>query len=154
MRRTKKKKRRVRKKRGRRKTMPTRIIKRPKDLTLKPPAEDVEGQELSFDRFVSVHLLNQKVWGVNRKSARMADAIEQACLTSNHEPGAPIRLAEEDWEKLKQCADDPKDGYGLLPWAVRQCLPYIDAIVLAEVEKPKPAEADVAAREEEPPEEG
>lgn len=109
--------------------MPVRIIERPENIVIRPPDPEAATQELSFAEFVA-RLLLQPKWGSDYRHVRMAAAIERAVA----EEGDQIGLAEEDWRALKEAVEKPTGpaGFGYQVWALRQLLPFMDAIVEAQ----------------------
>jgi hypothetical protein len=133
--------------------MPQRYITVPESKVLinpqtKEPLKDSEGKNeapMTFKNFIQRLMFNPK-WTESYQNIRTADAITKA--VDKLEDGKVLVLAEEDWAKLDDAAQNPKQiivtpfgpqaqpGYGYHPTIAPQLLPFIEAIVEAKKEPP------------------
>lgn len=132
--------------------MPKRYIEIPGPITLRDPRtkevlKDGDKEQIwDFGEFLNKLMHNPK-WAENYTNMRSQAAIEEA-----YEEGKAsgiLELAEEDWIKLKDAAENPKTqfvsplgpqvvpGYGLHPTMSRQIIPLVRAVVDAKTERPK-----------------
>ena len=73
-------------------------------------------------------LLFNPMWAENYKNIKAAKAIDKAFDKVEGE----VQLAEDDWKKLKELVENPKQGgYGYHAAVMPQLLPFLDAIMEA-----------------------
>ena len=119
--------------------MPIKYITIPEPITLvepttKEPLKDEKGETkpVAFSDFIGKLLFNP-MWAENYKSIKSAKAIDKAFSAAN----GVVQLAEEDWKKLKDLVENPKQGYGYHAAVMPQLLPFLDAIVEAKDSAPE-----------------
>ena len=140
--------------------MPQRYMIVPEPVTFidpntKEPMKDKDGkawEPLTFKALIERFFSNPK-WNENYKNTKSLQAIEKALENAN----GVVQLAQEDWEKLKDCAENPKtllgqgpmgpiiqSGWGFHPSLNTQLIPLLDAIVEAK-DTPPPTEEPAKA---------
>ena len=136
--------------------MPKRYIEVPGAVELREPItkkklenKDGEPEVWNFTVILSKLMSNPK-WAENYANMRSQEAIEVAYEEAISNGSGIMELAEEDWIKLKDAADNPRvqingpmglqlvPGYGLHPSMSRQILPLISPIMEAKTERPRP----------------
>lgn len=145
--------------------MPIRVIIVPDDIQLNDPKtgepletpktperKDAAASTLwTWDDFLQ-HLLSHPQWIKSRDMIKKATAIEDAFADGKKK----VELAEEDWEYLCTCIDEPETvtvrgttkGFPWQPWVMRQVLPFLDAVADAkQLKRPKAVPADDEAEE-------
>jgi len=112
--------------------MPIRNLTPPKTIKLSPPRDSSPEliaqlqKEITFADFIYALTTVPEAWSKTAKGLRASFAIGKAVDDST---GGAIPLAEEDWQLLSDTAEDPGTrGYGIPPWIMKQCIPYLDAI--------------------------
>lgn len=131
--------------------MPTRYIEIPEPVTLKDPVSkavlttDGQPEVWDFKQIINKIMSNPK-WGETYAAMRAQAAIEDALADAKD--GVMV-VAEEDWTKLKDAAENPRtqvittmgaqviSGFGVHPTLVRQLIPLIAPIVDAKTERPR-----------------
>lgn len=137
--------------------MPNRYIVLPEAIVLRDPLTKEEfkspdGKPEVWDfKTILNRLMGNPKWGESYANMRSQEAIEDAF--ENAKDGI-VQIAEEDWNKLKDAAENPRyqhngvmgaqviGGLGIRPDVVRQLLPLLRPIVEAKAERPgqKPKE--------------
>lgn len=119
--------------------MPFRYIIVPEPILLvepatKEPLKDEQGETKpqTFADFIGKLLFNP-MWAENYKNIKSAKAIDKA-VSKNEKV---VQLAEEDWKKLKDVAENPKGSYGYHVAVMPQLLPFLDAIMEAKDAAPE-----------------
>lgn len=123
--------------------MSLRYVKVPENVKVKLPSREGEVEaEMTFAEFVRSLLDNNPLWGKSYKNIRAGLAIEGAF--KDKAPGTWVALSSDDWEMLKECIEKPQiggpggatEGFGFIPQAVRQLVPFMDSVVEATDKEP------------------
>ena len=114
-----------------------RYLKIPETIQQRNLTTKEEREEISFFQFFSNILTGDRRWGKSVKTLRSHNKIYSAI--DGVKPGTVVALHENDWELLKQVADEPQlgcarcsgplEGYG--SGAFMQVIPFIEAILNA-----------------------
>lgn len=108
-----------------------RYIPVPQAITLTDPVTGDTGQMITFNQFVFHTLLNDAAFGNGYDSLKVGASIRKA-VNESRETGT-VKLDENDWENLVNVIKYPRNGFvGLMPVAVAQLLPFMDAIIEAQ----------------------
>lgn len=135
--------------------MPIRYIKIPEPVTIVDPVTrepmviDGKPETTTFSQLVN-RLMGNPLWGETLAAMRSQLAIELALSQAVTTGGGVMELAEEDWSRLKSCAESPRSmintpmgpqvvaGIGVNPMLGAQFVPLLMPIIDATTERPKP----------------
>jgi len=114
--------------------MPIKYVTVPEPIMLHDPVtkeelKDEKGvaKPQKFSDFIGKLLFNP-MWAENYKNIKSAKVIDEAFSNGSE----VVQLAEEDWKKLKELIENPKQtGYGYHAAVMPQLLPFLDAIMEA-----------------------
>lgn len=83
--------------------------------------------EFPFSMFIEA-ILNMSEWGTDWKAIQAATEVH---TLTKYKPGDSVTMHQTTYDRLKTALESPKSGYGLTAGALRQMIPYFEAILEA-----------------------
>lgn len=110
----------------------------PQDVELVSRVDGSRIQTISFKKFFYECLLADLRWSRSYDESATARTLDKAFQKSGGKPGSIVELDVPTWEKLRDCAKSPSQGYtNFSSLAMMQVLDFVDVIVGASDKEPE-----------------